>query len=107
MNEKNRETCGICVPEEVLGRMVSPVTLIFPDRSKKSYRNGEALAAALAEITDPCLFEGPCSEDMIRACPGGAISAEGIDKEKCRDYCRKFNETTPVPDVCGKCFRFI
>ena len=68
---------------------------------------GEALAAALAEITDPCLFEGPCSEDMIRACPGGAISAEGIDKEKCRDYCRKFNETTPVPDVCGKCFRFI
>jgi len=68
---------------------------------------GESLAAALAEITDPCLFEGPCSEDMIRACPGGAISAEGIDKEKCRDYCRKFNETTPVPDVCGKCFRFI
>ena len=49
MNEKNRETCGICVPEEVLGRIVSPVTLIFPDRSKKSYRNGEALAAARFE----------------------------------------------------------
>ena len=49
MSEKNREMYGICLPEGILGRMVSPVTLIFPDRSKKSYRNGEALAAAVFE----------------------------------------------------------
>ena len=49
MSEKNREMHGICLPEGILGRMVSPVTLIFPDRSKKSYRNGEALAAAVFE----------------------------------------------------------
>ena len=35
--------------EKGLERMLSPVTLIFPDRSKKSYRNGEALAAARFE----------------------------------------------------------
>lgn len=67
---------------------------------------GEALDSALAEILEPCRYEGPCSEEMIRVCPGGAITAEGIDREKCRDYCRKYNETTPVPEICGKCFRF-
>lgn len=67
---------------------------------------GEALQKALSEILDPCLYSGPCSEELIAACPGGAIKTEGIDKELCRDYCRNFNETTPVPEVCGKCFRF-
>ena len=32
--------------EEGLDRIVSPVTLIFPDLSKKSYGNGQELAAA-------------------------------------------------------------
>ena len=68
--------------------------------------DADALQEALGELLGPCLYDGPCSEEMINACPGGAISAEGIDKRKCRDYCRKFNETTPVPEVCGKCFRF-
>ncbi len=67
---------------------------------------GEELEKAFAELLDPCLFEGPCSEEMIKACPGGAVSAEGIDRALCRDYCRTINETTPVPEVCGKCFRF-
>ena len=61
---------------------------------------------AFAALLDPCLYDGPCSEDMINACPGGAITADGIDRSLCRDYCRKYNETTPVPEVCGKCFRF-
>lgn len=32
--------------EEGLDRIVSPVTLIFPDLSRKSFDNGQALAAA-------------------------------------------------------------
>ncbi len=67
---------------------------------------GEELQEALAKLLNPCLFDGPCSEEMINVCPGGAITAEGIDKAKCRDYCKKYNEKTPAPEVCGKCFRF-
>ena len=67
---------------------------------------GDELQAALDAILKPCLYDGPCSDEMIEACPGGAISKNGIDKGKCRDYCMKFNEKTPVPEVCGKCFRF-
>ena len=67
---------------------------------------GDDLLKALNEIVGPCLYDGPCSKEMIEVCPGGAITEEGIDKGKCRDYCRKFNETTPVPEICGKCFRF-
>ena len=40
---------GIGIPEEYLYKIVSPVTLIFPDRSKKSFRNGRELAAACIE----------------------------------------------------------
>ncbi len=32
--------------EEGLNRIVSPVTLIFPDLSKRSFSNGQELAAA-------------------------------------------------------------
>ena len=66
----------------------------------------EEMQKALEALLDPCLYEGPCSEEMIAACPGGAVSADGIDRALCRDYCLKFNETTPVPEICGKCFRF-
>ena len=41
MSEESRKMSGIRLPEGILGRIVSPVTLIFPNRSKKSYRNGE------------------------------------------------------------------
>ena len=67
---------------------------------------GEELQKALDEILGPCRYDGPCSDEMIAACPGKAIAAEGIDKDLCRDYCRTLNKTTPVPEVCGKCFRF-
>jgi Uncharacterized Fe-S protein len=77
---------------------------MYADRPEEL--DGEARQKALAELLDPCLYEGPCGDDMIAACPGGAITESGIDRALCRDYCRKFNETTPVPEVCGKCFRF-
>ena len=66
----------------------------------------DEIEQALAELLDPCLYNGPCSAEMIAACPGGAITEGGIDRALCRDYCRKYNEVTPVPEVCGKCFRF-
>lgn len=47
-----------------------------------------------------------CSEEMISACPGGAISAEGVDREKCQAWCETIDRYTPAPEVCGKCFRF-
>lgn len=73
---------------------------------KPEHLEGEQLTKALDEILAPCLYEGPCSEEMVQACPGNAVTKDGIDKAACRDYCRNFNETTPVPEVCGKCFRF-
>ena len=73
---------------------------------KPEHLEGEQLTKALDEIRAPCLYEGPCSEEMIQACPGGAITEDGIDKAACRDYCRNCNETTPVPEICGKSFRF-
>ena len=73
---------------------------------KPALLEGEGLQKALDEILDPCRYSGPCSDRMIAVCPGGAIRADGIDKELCRDYCRTINETTPVPEICGKCFRF-
>ena len=47
-----------------------------------------------------------CTAEMIASCPGKAISENGIDREKCQDYCRSINEYVPCPDVCGKCFGF-
>lgn len=47
-----------------------------------------------------------CSDEMIAACPGGAITKDGIDRAKCQEHCKTINAYTPSPDVCGKCFRF-
>ncbi|MEG0157227.1 MAG: hypothetical protein RR626_04845 [Anaerovoracaceae bacterium] len=44
------------------------------------------------------------SPEAISACPGGAITEEGIDRKKCQDYCKTINEYIPSPEVCGKCF---
>ena len=47
MNEKSmKATETYTLKEGRLDRIVSPVTLIFPDRSKKAYRDGKALAEA-------------------------------------------------------------
>lgn len=39
------------------------------------------------------------------SCPCGAITDDGVDKFKCQEYCTKYNERVPSPEVCGKCFR--
>ena len=57
-----------------------------------------------------CRYEGApgvsCPQEMIDACPGHAISANGIDRAKCQEHCRTIDEYIPSPEVCGKCFRF-
>ncbi|MDO4834098.1 MAG: hypothetical protein Q4A40_03560 [Bacillota bacterium] len=66
---------------------------------------GKELEAKLKEM----LFEAEhpvCSTEMVECCPGGAISEEGIDRFKCQKYCLTLNKNIPLPEVCGKCFRF-
>lgn len=45
-----------------------------------------------------------CSEEMIKACPAGAISAVGIDRKCCQAHCKTIDKHIPSPEVCGKCF---
>ena len=62
------------------------------------------------QILSDCCFKGAqnvhCSEEMIAACPAGAIEEDGIDREKCQEYCLKINSYIPAPENCGQCFRF-
>ena len=57
-----------------------------------------------------CRYEGApgvsCSQEMIDACPGHAISANGINRAKCQEHCMTIDKYIPSPEVCGKCFRF-
>ena len=70
----------------------------------------EQLEQVYEDVLRACCFEEAdgvsCSDDMIKACPGGAIRREGIDRQKCQDFCLQFNRFNPCPEFCGKCFRF-
>ena len=54
-------------------------------------------------MKDAC-YEAECSDEMIAACPGGAISKEGIDRKACQEYCKTIFKHVPTPDLCGKCY---
>ncbi|WP_269478051.1 hypothetical protein [Hominibacterium faecale] len=45
-----------------------------------------------------------CSQEMIQACPAGAITEKGIDRKLCQAHCKTIDEYIPSPEVCGKCF---
>lgn len=68
------------------------------------------LESIYENILTACCYQGAknvsCSEEMIKACPGEAISHSGIDRAKCQKYCKTIDEYIPSPDVCGKCFSF-
>lgn len=69
----------------------------------------EALEERFEQVLRDCCFAGAgasCGGEMIAACPGGAISPEGIDREKCQAWCENSDRYNPAPEVCGKCFRF-
>jgi len=50
------------------------------------------------------LYEGSCSEELIAACPGNAITENGIDRAACQKYCMTIFDSVPTPDLCGKCY---
>ena len=72
--------------------------------------DGEVLDAEFRKILTACCFKGAddvnCSDEMIRACPGGAIDRDGIDRARCQAYCETINAADPCPEMCGRCFSF-
>ena len=72
--------------------------------------DGVILDEEFQKVLTACCFAGAqnvsCSEEMIAACPGGAIAKNGIDRAKCQAYCETINEADPCPEMCGRCFRF-
>ncbi len=72
--------------------------------------SAEQLDEIYAKLHTQCCYEGAadvsCSQEMIDACPGHAISVNGIDRAKCQEHCRTIDEYIPSPEVCGKCFKF-
>lgn len=71
---------------------------------RESMGNTPEMKAIYEKYLKASLYEGPCSEELIAACPGNAISENGIDKCKCQEYCKTIFESVPTPDLCGKCF---
>lgn len=72
--------------------------------------DSQQLEQIYQNIMTSCCYENApdvsCSQDMINACPCGAISPTGINRKKCQEYCKTIDEYIPSPDICGKCFRF-
>ena len=72
--------------------------------------DGEILEEEFQKVLTACCFAGAsdvhCSEEMITVCPGGAISADGIDRAKCQAWCETINQADPCPEMCGRCFGF-
>lgn len=70
--------------------------------------SSDKLEAMYQEIQKQYRYQeagGPaCSQEMIKACPGGAISEKGIDRKLCQAYCKTIDKHIPSPEVCGKCF---
>lgn len=49
-------------------------------------------------------YEGDISDELIAACPGKAITKDGINRKACQKYCETIFRNVPSPDVCGKCY---
>ena len=81
-----------------------------PEDSGTNLKDPEELDRIFRDAMSRCRFTGwnesPCSEEMIAACPGGAISSEGIDRARCQEWCMTIDRYTPSPEVCGRCFGF-
>ena len=76
---------------------------------KSEDMGSEELERIFSEAMKACCFKGwgaTCPKEMIDACPAGAIDSDGIDRQKCQDWCETIDAHTPAPEICGKCFRF-
>ena len=100
--------CGMAGSPGSFGRVgsVSTAALYAPEAEPM---DSAALEAVFAKVMADCCFAGSgadCTEEMIAACPGGAIGPMGIDRAKCQAHCAKLDPYVPAPESCGKCFRF-
>lgn len=71
--------------------------------------SAEALEILYGDLMKQCRYQEAgvkVSEQMVAACPGGAISADGIDRKLCQAHCMKIDKFIPSPEVCGKCFYY-
>jgi hypothetical protein len=104
-----------CIITEVgpagrFGGILTDVNLV-PDRnfgfSNTESRGGtpEMFEAFKKYMTDSC-YEGDISDELIAACPGKAITKDGINKKACQEYCKTIFEYVPTPDLCGKCYLY-
>lgn len=70
----------------------------------------EILEEEFQKVLTRCCFAGAekvsCSQEMIDACPAGAIADDGIHREKCQNYCASIHPADPCPEMCGRCFGF-
>lgn len=71
--------------------------------------DGKVLDEEFQSVLSACCFKGApgvrCSEEMIAACPGGAIAEDGIDRALCQAYCATIHPSDPCPEMCGRCSR--
>ena len=69
--------------------------------------DGEVLDEEFRKVLSACCFKGApgvrCSREMIEACPGGAISEDGIDRGLCQAFCETIHPSDPCPEMCGRC----
>lgn len=95
-------------PAGRFGAILTDVNLV-PERDfgfghTESRGNTPELYEEFRKYMKKSCYEGPCSQALIDACPGYAISEDGIDKTKCQEYCKRFSHNVPTPDICGKCY---
>lgn len=91
------------------GRLGSIITELKIEPSKVwPKRNDHDLESIANDIQKSYLFlnrnNDPIKDEKIFKCPAKAISSEGVDLAKCRDFCAAQKQIVPSPDVCGKCY---
>lgn len=105
-------------PAGRFGAILTDVNLA-PERdfgfgNSESRGNTPEMFQAFKKFMTHCCYEtgnseGAASEEaishaLIESCPGGAITAEGINRKACQAYCKTIFEYVPTPDICGKCY---
>jgi len=57
---------------------------------------------ALCGAIEKAILSAP--DYKIPLCPVGAITAKGVNRAVCAEFCKKQDQPAPLPEVCGKCF---
>lgn len=95
-------------PAGRFGAILTDVNLV-PDRdfgfgNIESRGHDEGMYEEFHKYMEEACYEGECSDEMIAACPGKAITREGINRKACQEYCKTIFKHVPAPDLCGKCY---